>query len=162
VRAGYPRALRLASSTACSALLLATAGCGSGESRTPELPQEAGTALASATSDVTAALEAGDPVLAQAEVEELLAAVEAALAGGDVPRPLAAEVRRGAERLAALVDAAQPPPPAPPAPEPPPEENQGEDDEDDENDEDDEADGPGKGKGKDKKDKGNKDKDDDD
>ena len=90
---------------------------------------------------MTAALEAGDPVLAQAEATELLSAVESALAGGEVPRALASEVRRGAERLAALVDAAQPAPP-PPAPEPPPEDG----DEDD--------DGPGKGKEKKNKDKG--------
>jgi len=112
-----------------------------------------GTALAAHAEDVTAALEAGDPARAQAEAAELLAAVESALAGTDVPRPLAAEVRRGAERLVALVEAAQPPPPAP-APEPPPEE----DDDDDEEDDDD--DGPGKGKGKDKK--GKKDKKDKD
>ena len=88
---------------------------------------------------------------AQAEAAELLAAVEAALTGGDVPRPLAREVRRGAERLAALVDAAQPPPPAPP----PVQEEDG--DEDDDEDDSDAANGNGNGKakGKDKdKDKG--------
>jgi hypothetical protein len=99
---------------------------------------------------VTAALEAGDPALAQAEAAELLAAVQAALASGEVPRALAAEVRRGAERLASLVDAAQRALP-PAAPEPPPEG----DDEDD--------DGPGKGKGKGKdKDNGKDEKDEDD
>ena len=139
---GSPRAWRHASSTGCSALLLflLAAGCGGAEPP-PALPPDVGTALASATGEVTAALEAGDPVLAQAEATELLAAVESALAGGEVPRALASEVRRGAERLAALVDAAQPAPP-PPAPEPPPED----DDEDD--------DGPGKGKDKKNKDKG--------
>ena len=158
---GSPRAWRCASSTGCSALLLflLAAGCGGAEGEPPPaLPPDVGTALASATGEVTAALEAGDPVLAQAEATELLAAVEAALATGEVPRPLAREVRRGAQRLAALVEAAQPPPPAP-APEPP----SVEDDDDDDEDDDEEEDGPGKGKGKGKdkdKDKG-KDKDDD-
>lgn len=94
---------------------------------------------------MTAALEASDPVAARTETDELLAAVESAVADGEVPNALARELRRGAERLAALVDAAQPPPPAP---EPPPED----DDEDD--------DGGGKGKGKDK-DKNGDDEDDD-
>jgi hypothetical protein len=131
--------------------VLASAGCGGGTDG-PALPPDVGAELATAAGDVTAALEAGNPVAAQAEAAELLAAVEAALATGEVPRPLAREVRRGAQRLAALVEAAQPPPPAP-APEPPPIEE--DDDDDDAEDDDEENDGPGKGK-----DKG-KDKDDD-
>lgn len=116
--------------------MLVVAGCGGAEEKAT-LPPEVGSELAAAAGDVTAALEAGDPATAQAEAAELLAAVEAALAHGDVPRPLAREVRRGAERLAALVDAAQPPPP--------PVQQKDDDEEDDEDDDDS---GPGNGKGK--------------
>jgi len=141
--------------------VLASAGCG-GATDGPALPPDVGAELATAAGDVTGALEAGDPVAAQAEAAELLAAVEAALASGEVSRPLAREVRRGAQRLAALVEAAQPPPPAP-APEPPPVEDDANDEDDEDDDE--ENDGPGKGKGKDNgkgKGKGkDKDKDDD-
>lgn len=119
--------------------MVVVAGCGGAEEERATLPPEVGSELAAAAGDVTAALEAGDPATAQAEAAELLAAVEAALADGDVPRPLAREVRRGAERLAALVDAAQPPPAPPPV-------QQGDDDE--ENDGDDDDSGPGNGKGK--------------
>jgi len=121
--------------------VLVVAGCGGPEEERAALPPDVGSELAAAAGDVTAALEAGDPATAQAEAAELLAAVEAALADGGVPRPLAREVRRGAERLAALVDAAQPPPAPPPV--------QQEDDDDDEDDEDDNDDsGPGNGKEK--------------
>lgn len=120
--------------------MVVVAGCGGAEEERATLPPEVGSELAAAAGDVTAALEAGDPATAQAEAAELLAAVEAALADGDVPRPLAREVRRGAERLAALVDAAQPPPVTPPPVQ------QGDDDEKD--DEDDDDSGPGNGKGK--------------
>lgn len=119
--------------------MVVVAGCGGAEEERATLPPKVGSELAAAAGDVTAALEAGDPATAQAEAAELLAAVEAALADGDVPRPLAREVRRGAERLAALVDAAQPPPAPPPV-------QQGDDDE--ENDGDDDDSGPGNGKGK--------------
>lgn len=124
--------------------MLVVAGCGGAEEKAT-LPPEVGSELAAAAGDVTAALEAGDPVTAQAEAAELLAAVEATLADGDVARPLAREVRRGAERLAALVDAAQPPPAPPPV-------QQGDDDEEEEDDDDDSGpgNGNGKAKGKDK------------
>jgi hypothetical protein len=124
-------------------VLVVVAGCGGAERERAALPADVGSELAAAAGDVTAALEAGDPITAQAEAAELLAAVEAALSGGDVPRPLAREVRRGAERLVALVDAAQPPPPAPP----PPARGEDDDGEDDADDEEDSS-GPGNGKGK--------------
>lgn len=125
--------------------MVVVAGCGGAEEKAT-LPPEVGSELAAAAGDVTAALEAGDPVTAQAEAAELLAAVEATLADGDVPRPLAREVRRGAERLAALVDAAQPPPV-----------QQGDDDEEEEDDDDS---GPGNGNGKAKGKDKDKEKDD--
>lgn len=143
--AAFRTASRRASSTACSALALAlaVAGCGGAESEPapPALPRDVGAPLAAAAGEVRAALEDGDPERAQREADELLAAVDAAIASGQVPEDLAPEVGAGAERLAALVAEIQPPPP-------PPEDEDDEDDEDTRDDEDDDSSGPGNGNGK--------------
>jgi hypothetical protein len=121
VSAAFRRRWRSASSTVCSAAVLALAACGGGSDDAggpaPALPAGLGNELAAETADVEQALAAGDPVAAREEAVELVELVDAAIARGDVPDALRGELRAGAERLLALV----PPPPAPPpAPEPPP------------------------------------------
>jgi hypothetical protein len=120
VSAAFRRRWRSASSTVCSAAVLALAACGGGSDDAggpaPALPAGLGNELAAETADVEQALAAGDPVAAREEAVELVELVDAAIARGDVPAALRGELRAGAERLLALV----PPPPAPEPPPPPP------------------------------------------
>jgi hypothetical protein len=146
-RPRWPSAWR----TACSALfvvfLLAACGGGDGDPASgPVLPADVGAALAAQADAVEQALAAGDPLTARAAAEELVAAVEAAIARGDVPGALTAQLRAGAQRLLLLIpdpeaEAPAPetePPPAPPPPTtteeepPPPPEDEDEDSDEDE------------------------------
>jgi hypothetical protein len=67
--------------------------------------------LAAQVAGVHDALEAGDDATARAEAEALLAAVESAIAAGDVPGALADDLRAGAEQLLAVLPAPEPAPP---------------------------------------------------
>jgi len=119
----FPRRWRSASSTVCSVVLFAVAGCGGsddGQRPAPALPPAVGDALAAETADVDEALAAGDTPRARAEAEDLAARVEAAIERGEVPRALRGELRAAARRLLDLIPPPPPPPPEPPAPEPPP------------------------------------------
>lgn len=122
--------------------MLALAGCGGDERTAAELPADVGTELAGHAADVHQRLDAGDPIGAHAQAEELEAVAERAIAEGYVPASLAGELRESVARLVRLTAAAVPPPPPPPPPPTPPPAPQA--------DEDDKQEGKGKGKGKEK------------
>ena len=153
MRPGFRSRWRLASSTACSALVVALAGCGGGDdpATRPVLSPEVGGELAAHTTDVEEALAAGDSARARVEADELLAAVRDAIDRGDVPAPLRDELLNAAERLASLVPEPEPPAPPPPPPPPPADEDEPDGEKDEEKDEekdDGEKDDNGKGKGR--------------
>ena len=133
----FPKHLRNAWLTACSALVLAVAGCG-GENNppndAPRIDAAAATQLADRAEEIATLIDDNQICPAAHKADELFAAAEEEAAKGTVPPTLASELISKAEALRDEVNC-ESPPPEPPA----------------ETDEDDEDEGRGKGKGKGRK-----------
>ena len=147
----FPRRWRLASSTACSALALASCG-GAGETTTraeqPVLPASLAAELAAQADEVAILLENGDPAGAEAAALELDAAVENARAEGRLPRPLAQRLEDAIDRLLAAIPAAE----GPVDEEPPPDEENKDEEKDEGAEGEDKGNGEGEKKNEEKKD----------
>jgi hypothetical protein len=86
--------LRFAPWLAASACALALAGCGGGDDAAPPtLPTGVADGLATQSESVAETLEAGDTCGAAQEADALVAAVEAAIASGEVPVAFRASLR---------------------------------------------------------------------
>jgi hypothetical protein len=136
VNGNCPKHLRNAWLTACSALVLALAGCGGDEqppNGAPRIDSAAATQLAERSDEIATLIEAGDVCTAAHRADELLAAAAGEVEKGTVPSALASELTSEAEALRDEVNCEAPPPPP-------------------ETDEDDEDKGNGKGKGRKKDD----------
>ena len=155
--AGSRSRSRVVFSSACSALALLAAGCGSGESEParPLLPEQVGSALAARTDAVADALEAGDVERARAEADRLRQAVTRAVDAGRVPAELQEPLSSAVNELLASIPTPSPPPPPPPPPPVVSEEDGKEEEKEDKGKEDK---GKDEGKGK-EKDDGKKDDD---
>ena len=102
--------LRLAPWLAASACALALAGCGGGdEAAPPTLPTGVADGLATQSESVAETLAAGDTCGAAQEADELVAAVEAAIASSEVPVAFRASLRETAVELQNEINC---PPPA--------------------------------------------------
>jgi hypothetical protein len=121
-----PRHLRNAWLTACSALVLALAGCGGdGDSSSdagPRIDSAVATQLADASDEVAQLIEEGKTCDAAQRADELLAAAQAEVDNGTVPPELAAPLLENAQALQNEINC------DPPMPPPPPPETQEEDD----------------------------------
>ncbi len=137
-----PKHLRNAWLTACSALVLALAGCGGDEpsDNAPRIDAAAASGLAERSDEIARLIEEGNVCDAAHVADELKTQAEAEVADGSVPPALADQVVSNAQALVDEVNCEETPPPPPPP-------------EDEDGDEDGGDDGNnGKGKGKDKKD----------
>lgn len=109
-----PRRWLLASSTACSALVLAGCG-GAGETTTtaarpaPLLPASIGADLARDAELVVERAQAGDDPGAKSAAEALQQAAEEAIASGRVPRALSSPLRAAVADLVASIQVPEPP-----------------------------------------------------
>lgn len=98
--------------------VLALAACGGGGDATPEepgLPRALAERLASESEAIAEMWEAGDQCGAAQQADVLEAAVQQAIAAGDVPEAFQAELTATAQKLQNEVNCPQPEPP-PPAP----------------------------------------------
>ena len=132
-----PKPLRSAWLTACSALVLALAGCGGDEDRSdagPRIDPAAASELSAASDDVARLIDAGDVCGAAHRADDLFAAAQTDVDAGSVPPELAEELLENAEALRNEVNCE-------PAPPPPPTTTDEDDGDGDEN-------GHGKGKGR--------------
>jgi hypothetical protein len=134
VNGNCPKHLRNASLTACSALVLALAGCGGDDSRpdnAPRIDPAAASELASISDDVARLIDEGNTCDAAHRADDLFNEAQADVESGTVPPELAAHLLETAEALRNELSCEEPPPPPPPA-----------------EDEDEEGNGRGKGNGK--------------
>ena len=97
----------------CGCLL---AGCGSGGTQTssqsrPLIPAGVGTLLASRADALATSLDGGDPCAAVPQVQQLQQAVSAAVAAGQVPAPLRAQLVDATAAVATSVKCQPPKPP---------------------------------------------------
>jgi hypothetical protein len=141
VNGNCPKHLRNAWLTACSALVLAVAGCGGEDNppnNAPRIDAAAATQLAQRSEEIAQLIDDGDVCTAAHRADDLLAVAEQEVAKGTVPPALAAELTSKAKALQDEVNCEESPPPPPPAPV-----EEGEEDEDK---------GEGKGKKKDEDD----------
>jgi hypothetical protein len=139
------RHLRNAWLTACSAPVLALAGCGgddNGGNQGPRIDGAAASELAAASDEVARLIDEGDVCGAAHRADELFADAQARIDAGSVPPELADQLLTNAEALRNEVNCELSPPPPPPPP-PTTDEDEGDDDE---------GNGRGKKKGKDDKD----------
>jgi hypothetical protein len=116
VNGNCPKHLRNAWLAACSALLLAVAGCGGEDGapdNAPRIDAAAATQLADRSDEVASLIDAGDVCGAAHRADELLAAAETEVEKGTVPPALASELTAKAEALRDEVNCPQPPPPPP-------------------------------------------------
>ena len=134
----FPKVLRNAWLTACSALVLVLAGCGGQEPREsgPRIDGAAASQLAERSDEIARLLDAGDVCGAAHAADELKASAESEIADGSVPAALANELVSNAQALVDEVNCEPPPPPPTTT------------DEDDEEEGDGEGKGKGNGKGK--------------
>jgi hypothetical protein len=141
VNGNCPKHLRNGWLTACSALVLALAGCGgdaNGGDQGPRIDGAAASELAAASDEVAQLIDDGDVCGAAHRADELFADAQAKVDEGSVPPELADQLLTNAEALRNEVNCEAPPPP--------PETGEGEGD--------DEGDGKGKKKGQDDGDDG--------
>lgn len=112
------RHLRSAWLTACSAFVLALAGCGGdGDSSSdagPRIDSAAATKLADASDEVAQLIEEGKICDAAERADEFLAAAEAEVENGTVPPELAGPLLENAQALQNEVNCEPPMPPPPP------------------------------------------------
>ena len=135
-----PKPLRSAWLTACSALVLALAGCGGDGDRSdagPRIDPAAASELSAASDEGARLIDAGDVCGGAHRADVLLNAARADVDAGSVPPELAEELLENAEALRNEVNCE----PAPPPPPPPPTTTDEDDGDGDEN-------GHGKGKGR--------------
>lgn len=141
-----PKHLRNAWLTACSALILAFAGCGGEDTRGddgPRIDRATANELAAISEDVARLIDEGDTCGAAHRADDLYETAQAEVESGTVPRGLSSEL---VERAEALRDEVNCPPPAD-------EDDADEDDTDQDKDKDkDEDEEKDKNKNKDKKD----------
>jgi hypothetical protein len=132
VNGNCPKHLRNVWLTACSALVLAVAGCGGEEQpdNAPRIDGAAATQLADRSEEIARLLDEGKVCDAAHAADELKAQVEAEVADGSVPAGLADELESNAQALVDQVNCEAPPPPP--------------------TDTEEEEEGNGKGKGRDK------------
>lgn len=126
-----PKHLRNAWLTACSALVLALAGCGGEEppDGAQRIEAAAATQLADRADEIASLIDDGEVCTAAHKADELFAAAHDEVERGTVPPALASELTSKAEALRDEVNCDEPPPPPV-------------------TDEDDEEEGKGKGKGR--------------
>jgi hypothetical protein len=91
----------LVSSTACSALALAACGGKSRGEAEPSFSARVGSSLAAEAERIASRLEAGDEDGARSASAKLDAAVERAIAAGQVPSPLREPLREAVDALLA-------------------------------------------------------------
>jgi hypothetical protein len=110
--------LRSAWLTACSALVLALAGCGgNGDARSDEGPRidtTVATELADASDEVARLIEEGKTCEAAQRADELLFEAQAEVDRGTVPPELAAPLLENAQALQNEVNCEEAAPPPPP------------------------------------------------
>jgi hypothetical protein len=134
VNGNCPKHLRNGWLTACSALVLALAGCGGDDQpdNSPRIEPATATELADRSEEIARLLDEDKVCDAAHAADELKAQVEAEIADGSVPTGLAEELDSNAQLLVDQVNCEAPPPPPT------------------ETEEEEEGKGNGKGKGRDK------------
>jgi hypothetical protein len=113
VNGNCPKHLRNGWLTACSALVLALAGCGGEEQpdNSPRIDAAAATQLADRSEEIARLLDEGKVCDAAHAADELNAQVEAEVADGSVPAALADELESNARALVDEVNCEEEPPP---------------------------------------------------
>jgi hypothetical protein len=117
VNAIFPKLSRNAWLTACSAVVLALAGCGGDgdpQRDEPRIEPSAAETLADASEEIALLIDEGRVCDAAHKADELVAAATAEIEKGTVPPVFASELETNARALQDQVNCEAPPPPPPP------------------------------------------------